>query len=64
MASEKLYRNTLKVLFNPLSPKNDQYKDSPCDINALQNILVMRIKNMIHDKTPWVDTQTTSHYYY
>ena len=33
--SEKLYRNTLKVLFNLLSPKNDQYKDSPCDINAL-----------------------------
>ena len=35
MASGKLYRNTLKALFNPLSAKNDQYQNSPCDINHL-----------------------------
>ena len=67
MASEKLYRNTLQALFNPLSPKNDRSVSKfslwyQCFIKL--NILVMRIKNMIHDKTPWVDTQTTSHYYF
>ena len=42
-------RNTLTV--NPLSPKSDQYQNSPCDISALQNRLVMRIKDMITQDT-------------
>ena len=32
---------------NPLSPKSDQCQISPCNINALQNRVVMRIKDMI-----------------
>ena len=32
---------------NPLSPKSDQRQISPCNINALQNRVVMRIKDMI-----------------
>ena len=34
-------------LLNPLSPKNDQRQISPCNISALQNRVVMRIKDMI-----------------
>ena len=35
---------------NHLSPKSDQHQISPCKINALQNSVVMRIKDMItHD---------------
>ena len=33
--------------FNPLSPRSDQRQISPCNISALQNRLVMRIKDMI-----------------
>ena len=33
--------------FNPLSPKCDQRQISPCNISALQNRVVMRIKDMI-----------------
>ena len=36
---------------NPLSPKSDQYQNSPWDISALQNRLVMRIKDMITQDT-------------
>ena len=35
------------LLINPVSPKCDQYQNSPCDINALWNRLVMRVKEMI-----------------
>ena len=36
---------------NSLNPKCDQYQTSPSDINALQNRLVMRIKDMITQDT-------------
>ena len=36
---------------NLLSPKSDQYQNSPCDINAFYNRLVMRIKAMIAQDT-------------
>ena len=32
---------------NPLSPKSDQHHISPCNINALSNRVVMRIRDMI-----------------
>ena len=32
---------------NPLSPNNDQYHISPCNINAYSTPEVMRIKNII-----------------
>ena len=32
---------------NPLSPKSDQHQISPCNINALKNIVVMGITDMI-----------------
>ena len=32
---------------NPLMPKSDQHQISPCNINALQNRVVMRITDMI-----------------
>ena len=32
---------------NPLSPKSDQNQISPCNINASQNKLVLRITDMI-----------------
>ena len=36
---------------NHLSPKSDQHQISPCEINALQNRVVMRIKDIItHDE--------------
>ena len=34
-------------VFNPLSPKSDQHQISPCNINALENRVVMRITDMI-----------------
>ena len=37
----------IKLQINPLSPKSDQHQISPCNINALQNRVVMRIKDMI-----------------
>ena len=38
----------LKVIgLNPLSPKSDQHQISPCNINALYNRVVMRIRDMI-----------------
>ena len=33
--------------FNPLSPKSDQHQISPCNINALSNRVVMRIRDKI-----------------
>ena len=41
----------LCIPFNSLSPKSDQYQNSPCHISALQNRLVMRIKDMITQDT-------------
>ena len=38
---------TLAAFFNPLSPNSDQHQISPCNINALQNRVVMRIMDMI-----------------
>ena len=32
---------------NPFSPKSDQHQISPCNINTLQNRVVMRITDMI-----------------
>ena len=37
----------LTQIINPLSPKSDQHQISPCNISALQNRVVMRIKDMI-----------------
>ena len=39
------------IPFNPLSPKSDQYQNSPCDHNAFYNRSVMRIKAMIAQDT-------------
>ena len=44
---EKLGHVVLKGGFNPLSPESDQHQISPCNINALLNIVVMRIIDMI-----------------
>ena len=41
-----LLRQVLKLI-NPLSLKSYQYQNSPCDINAFYNKLVMRIKDVI-----------------
>ena len=38
--------SVLKSL-NPLSPKSYQYQISPCNINALENRVAMRITDMI-----------------
>ena len=39
---------------NPLSPKSDQCQISSCNINALWNTVVMRIKDMItQDESNW-----------
>ena len=38
---------SFNFLFNPLSPMNDQHQSSPCNINALENRVVMRITDMI-----------------
>ena len=35
--------------FNPLSTKSDQPEISPFNINALENIVVMRITDMIRE---------------
>ena len=40
-----------QMTFNPLSPNSDQYQNSPCDINAFYNRLVVRIKAMITQDT-------------
>ena len=37
----------MAVILNPSSPKSDQRQISPCDTNALQNRVVMRITDMI-----------------
>ena len=37
----------LDFLANSLSPKSDQHKFSPCNINALLNRVVLRITDMI-----------------
>ena len=43
------WKSTLidKFTLNPLSPKGDQHQISPCNINALQNRVVMRITHII-----------------
>ena len=41
----------LQMTINPLSPNSDQYQNSPCDINAFYNRLVVRIKAMITQDT-------------
>ena len=38
-------------IVNPLSPKSDQYQNSPCDKNAFYNRLMMTIKAMIAQDT-------------
>ena len=39
--------NFIPPSVNPLSPKSDQHQISPCNINALYNRVVMRIRDMI-----------------
>ena len=43
--------HTTVVAFNTLSRNSDQYQNSPCDINASLNRLVMRIKDIITQDT-------------
>ena len=38
-----------KSKLNPLSPKSDQHEISPHNINALENIMVVRIEYMIRE---------------
>ena len=38
-----------KSKLNPLSPKSDQHEISPHNINALENIVVVRIEYMIRE---------------
>ena len=40
-----MHEETLQI--NPLSLKGDQHQISPCNINALQNRVVMKITDMI-----------------
>ena len=52
---------------NPLSPNSDQHEISPYNINALENIVVMRIEYTIgEDKSvSLIDNSTNSlHYFY
>ena len=35
------------LALNPLRPKSDQHQISPCNINAMENGVVMRITGMI-----------------
>ena len=37
------------TMLNPLSPKSDQHEISPHNINALENIVVVRIEYMIRE---------------
>ena len=39
--------NNFITALNPLSPKSDQHKISPYHVNALENIVVIRIEYMI-----------------
>ena len=36
-------------MVNPLSPKSDQHKICPHNINALENMVVVRIEYMIRE---------------
>ena len=36
-------------MLNPSSPKSDQYEISPHNINALENVVVVRIEYMIRE---------------
>ena len=52
---------------NLLSPKSDQHEISPYNINALENIVVMRIENTVsEDKSiSLIDNSINSpHYFY
>ena len=47
-----------KSKLNPLSPKSDQHEISPHNINALENIVVVRIEYMIReDESIWYFTK-------
>ena len=37
------------LFLNPLSPKSDQHEISPHNINALENMVVVRIEHMIRE---------------
>ena len=42
------------LALNPLRPKSDQHQISPCNINAMENGVVMRITGMItQDEFAW-----------
>ena len=41
------WHSWLGLVLNPFNPKSDQHQTSPCNINALQNRVVMRITKMI-----------------
>ena len=40
----------LDTVLKPLSPKSDQHENSPYNINALENRVVMRIEYMIREE--------------
>ena len=40
----------LDTVLNHLSPNSDQHETSPCDINALESRVVMRIEYMIREE--------------
>ena len=44
---DDLVKGLLAWTFNPLNPESDQHQISPCNSNALQNRVVMRIIDMI-----------------
>ena len=47
-----------KSKLNPLSPKSDQHEISPHNINALENIVVVRIEYKIReDESIWYFTE-------
>ena len=47
-----------KSKLNPLNPKSDQHEISPYNINALENIVVVRIEYMIReDESIWYFTK-------
>ena len=45
--AECLPQGRYSSCISPLGPKSDQDQISPCDINALYNRVVIRIKDMI-----------------
>ena len=53
----------MRTRLNPLSPKSDQHESSPYYINALENIVVMRIEYMIWKVESDV-LKNSPHYFY